>query len=68
MANKPISTENREATFNKVKELMALQTLKLDTLIDDLSKPHVDDKKVAKSLLSKIKKFQKKSEALLASV
>ncbi len=56
---RPISTEKREEEIQNIRQKLCRQAEKLDDVISDLSKPHVDDKTAAKSLLSEAKKLRR---------
>lgn len=58
-APRNISTDKRDTMLDQVKDTLTKQGAKLDGIIADLSKPHVDDKARAKTLLADAKKLRK---------
>lgn len=59
-APRKISTDRREFQLKKIIENFGSSKAKLDAIIFDLSKEHVDDKKTAKKLLTIAEKWRAK--------
>lgn len=62
LISRKIVTENRSALIDQVVGVLEVQAAKLDVIIVDLSKPHVDDRARARKLLSTAKKLRKRLE------
>lgn len=58
-APRNISTDKREKMIDQVNARLLSQGTALDDIIADLSKPHVDNKARAKTLLATAKKLRK---------